>query len=691
MATGTTTATTVTSPADQAQQQGGPRAAAAAAVAVGPQAVADMKAAFGPLRRELSYDLPADLVDGAIPPELAGTYYRNGPVLLASAGLHPFDGDGCPVSICFPGGGAPPRFRNAFVRTPGFVEEQRAGAPRLRTAFTRGTPGGGRWANPLDLLNLDSLKNVSNTGLLQWQGKLLSLYESHRPHELSPADLSTVGETDLGGQLRSPRLAAHYRVTAENGRGGGGRGPPGSAAAADAATARGVEAAGGSAAAEDEARRWVAFSANSGPGGSKILFYEFLGGQLPGAAAAAAGGTSASGGGPELVRPPVEHALPDSPVALVHDIAVTRDYYVVYESPLRFNVKKFAWEYLALQTASVAECLEFAREQPARVHFVPRPGGRAAGSRALVAEAPARFCFHCANAFQLDVEVGEEGGEGAGAKGKAARVRVALDAALWDDVSFSLTQRELTPAYYDGGSRSQLRRLVFDLGPADEVAGTTSGAAAGAAVGAGAAGGAGAGGAPGGARLVSDTNLLRRSGEFPSVDWARNGRAARCAYLAVDAVDDARLWGPAQAIAKVTIPPTLGFSPAAAAAGSQGGAPAAVGEAGPARATAEGVQSDVWAPGPRYIVGEPLFVPRPGRDEGPEGEDDGWVLVACQNAETGRGEVAILDARRLSRGPVARLRLPHYLPSGLHGSFTQGGLESLSAPVGPPRPIREYV
>lgn len=37
---------------------------------------------------------------------------------------HFMDGDGCVLSLAFPGGGRMPRFRNRYVRTSGFVAEQ---------------------------------------------------------------------------------------------------------------------------------------------------------------------------------------------------------------------------------------------------------------------------------------------------------------------------------------------------------------------------------------------------------------------------------------------------------------------------------------------------------------------------------------------------------------------------------------
>jgi hypothetical protein len=157
---------------------------------------------------------------------------------------------------------------------------------------------------------------------------------------------------------------------------------------------------------------------------------------------------------------------------------------------------------------------------------------------------------------------------------------------------------------------------------------------------------------------------------------------------------------PCQAVAKVTLDPALG------ADGGSG--------SGSAR---EGVKTDVWSPGPRCIMNEPLFVPRQGEragagarqgpgagagagagaavggplgaaapqgaicnsanpqpppppPPGATGEDDGYVLVAVHDAATGKGDLAILDARQLSAGPVATIHLPHHLPAGLHGSFS---------------------
>ncbi|NJO78003.1 MAG: Apocarotenoid-15,15'-oxygenase [Cyanobacteria bacterium RM1_2_2] len=73
----------------------------------------------------------------------------------------------------------------------------------------------------------------------------------------------------------------------------------------------------------------------------------------------------------------------------------------------------------------------------------------------------------------------------------------------------------------------------------------------------------------------------------------------------------------------------------------------------------------LWSAAPRGFAGEPIFVPRPGG----QSEDEGWLLLLTFNGETERSELVILNAQDLSQ-PVAKLRLKHHVPYGLHGSFT---------------------
>jgi all-trans-8'-apo-beta-carotenal 15,15'-oxygenase len=83
-------------------------------------------------------------------------------------------------------------------------------------------------------------------------------------------------------------------------------------------------------------------------------------------------------------------------------------------------------------------------------------------------------------------------------------------------------------------------------------------------------------------------------------------------------------------------------------------------------------ERQVWSAAPRGFSGEPIFVPRtsgPNVAGSNTAEDDGWLLLLTFNAELERSELVILDAQDLSE-PIARLRLKHHIPYGLHGSFT---------------------
>jgi len=62
---------------------------------------------------------------------------------------------------------------------------------------------------------------------------------------------------------------------------------------------------------------------------------------------------------------------------------------------------------------------------------------------------------------------------------------------------------------------------------------------------------------------------------------------------------------------------------------------------------------------------EGVFVPRPGGTE----EDDGWVVVFTYDEATDHSEFRIVDAKRFSDEPVARVRLPQRVPYGFHGTF----------------------
>lgn len=74
-----------------------------------------------------------------------------------------------------------------------------------------------------------------------------------------------------------------------------------------------------------------------------------------------------------------------------------------------------------------------------------------------------------------------------------------------------------------------------------------------------------------------------------------------------------------------------------------------------------------YAP-PAIAAQEPLFVPR--CPDAPEG--DGFVLSVVDDLAERRAELLILDGNDISRGPIARVRLPFAMPMAFHGSWIPG-------------------
>ena len=120
-------------------------------------------------------------VTGTIPADLNGTLFRNGPGLLEIFGKRLnqfFDGDGLVYSIAFEDGEL--TFKHNFVGTKGFTDEQAARKMLYKGAFAVGNPKGDSFYNPFDF----DVKNVANTGVVNWAGELYALWEGGKPHKM---------------------------------------------------------------------------------------------------------------------------------------------------------------------------------------------------------------------------------------------------------------------------------------------------------------------------------------------------------------------------------------------------------------------------------------------------------------------------------------------------------------------------
>ncbi len=264
--------------------------------------------------QEATYEITE--IEGSIPAELRGTLFRNGPGLLDIGGTpikHPFDGDGMICAVTFNQGRA--FFQNRFVRTEGFVAEQKAGRPVYRGVFGTQKPGG-ILANAFDL----RIKNIANTNVLYWGKKLLALWEAAEPHSLNPETLETLGLDYLGNILEpGDGFAAHPRI--------------------------------------DPASIWddgqpclVNFAVKPGLA-TTLVVYEI----------------SPEG---ELLR---RHEHQVSGFAFIHDFVITPHYVVFFQASVKFNPLPYV-----LGIKGAGECVDFQANKPTRMIIIPRdPAGGA--------------------------------------------------------------------------------------------------------------------------------------------------------------------------------------------------------------------------------------------------------------------------------------------------------------------------
>jgi hypothetical protein len=95
---------------------------------------------YDTVRQEVDQDL--EIAEGKIPEDLRGVLFRNGSGRMERGGIfygHPFDGDGMLSRFAFTGKGI--RYRNRFVRTRWYLDEENSGRIRYRN-FGTNIPGG---------------------------------------------------------------------------------------------------------------------------------------------------------------------------------------------------------------------------------------------------------------------------------------------------------------------------------------------------------------------------------------------------------------------------------------------------------------------------------------------------------------------------------------------------------------------
>jgi len=309
------------------------------------QIMPDWLKGFSTMKEEFDEIISGDSIIGKIPDDLNGVLYRNGPAIMETQSgkklNQPFDGDGMVAKFDFSEGENSIRFSNKIILTKHLQEELDAGKALYSSAFSSGNPlkdGGRLFALPFSL----DFKNVANTGVVKWGGKLWALWEGGPPHRICPDSLDTEGIDELGRLLSGDQpFAAHYRIMEESGE-----------------------------------QVLINFGAGQKGLDLELKIWEF----------------------DKNMQPTKERVIErkKKAFAFLHDFVVTENYYVFHMNPLYLDLKKVASEFL-LGKCPIAQCLKFNPLEKGTWLLVPRD----ASKDVMEIEAPvSQFVFHHGNAYE---------------------------------------------------------------------------------------------------------------------------------------------------------------------------------------------------------------------------------------------------------------------------------------------------
>ncbi|DBA91504.1 TPA: hypothetical protein ACH3X1_003130 [Trebouxia sp. C0004] len=621
-------------------------------------------------------------VQGTIPPEITGTYYRNGPgtYKLGSQELaHPFDGHGFIISIAIKNGKAYARAR--FVETPEYKSEVSQQKILFRGSFGTQRPGGPR-RNAFDIF----MKNAANTSIVLWGGRLLALFEAAQPIAMDPTTLQTLGPDLLGGTVK-PGASFHFGKVANRlseglfralriqGRKHGGESKLGG----EAVTAHPRY--------DPDTGRLVFFKfqirlsfnpLKDGPAllsGKKlplktvITFFEL------------------DKDGNEVCR--LEHQIPG--YTFLHDFALTPTHYIIVQNPVKLDPAPFL-----LGKVSAAASVKWIDHKAAEVHLLSRPIVEADAAsqqcQALQQQQSAALRSDgdstgqdahdpCVSTPRNGVSDGNDSSDGAFRRSSKQHSQQAASR-LFQQSGHRICEVEPGFVFHQGNSYydSDTNCMVIICVRYDEFPDFSAQAAV------------------QGRSYVEvdmakqpvaqlwryDINmadgshqqqcLCRRAFEFPSVHPAYAGRKARYIYGGAALHPTQNL--PVQSVARYDL---------------QTG------------------HMELWAKGSHYFMGEPQFIPR-NKSDGPglnpleqrhtsdvgshvhdsadqasstssssagscDGiatgiqEDDGWILSVGFDAQLQRSELVLLDAADIEAGPIAVLPLASPVGYGIHGTW----------------------
>lgn len=341
-----------------------------------------------------------DVVEGSIPEEITGTFFRNGPnrfVLdrdnpTSAAVQHPYDGDGFLASLSIKNGKA--FFRSRFVKTVEFEAEYEAKKVLFRGTFATQRQGGTR-RNVGDLY----VKNTANTNVVCYNSNLWALFEAGQPYKIDPYTLQTLGldtmdgnvsvglPFDLGSENANNTMALMVRRAQMFGEEYFSNNP-----LQDELTMPGGDAVTAHPHHDPATNRLVTFSYKIRPGFlssqtvldqlargaplfTEIRFMEF---------------NSDSPGHVSLCSDR-SYQLPG--FAFLHDFALTKSYYIIFQNPVTVDNVPYI-----LGKAPAASCVRWVSDTSTVLHLIPRDPS--SSKKVQKFELPPAFVFHHANAYE---------------------------------------------------------------------------------------------------------------------------------------------------------------------------------------------------------------------------------------------------------------------------------------------------
>lgn len=144
-------------------------------------------------------------IEGDLPKDIKGTYYRNGPTRHEVGAMryhHFFDGDGMIQAFRFDGDGHISH-HGKFIETQKFLNEKQANKPLYQGFGTS-----------LDFLTADSADsiNTANIHIIKYDGELLALWEGGSAHIIDENTLDTIGVKHWSNESAGFPFSAHTRV-----------------------------------------------------------------------------------------------------------------------------------------------------------------------------------------------------------------------------------------------------------------------------------------------------------------------------------------------------------------------------------------------------------------------------------------------------------------------------------------------